>query len=188
MADAPLVKICGLTREEDVDSAIELGADLVGFVVVADSPRGVTLERARELARHAAGRARTVAVYAGAEPDSRDGFDLVQVYGLPAATEHTIVGCRGEQLPELPEGVPVLLDLARGSHPDAAALSAHWTHAAGVRAPVMLAGALDPENVGDAVQAAHPWAVDTARGVERSPGVKDHELIAAFVTAAKEAP
>ena len=87
MSDAPLVKICGLTREDDVDTAIAAGADLVGFVVVADSPRGVTLDRARELAAHAAGRALTVAVYAGSEPDSRDGFDLVQVYGLPADTQ-----------------------------------------------------------------------------------------------------
>jgi phosphoribosylanthranilate isomerase len=188
VADAPLVKICGLTREEDVDSAIELGADLVGFVVVTDSARGVTLDRARELAGHAAGRARTVAVYAGAEPESRDGFDMVQVYGVPAATEHTIVGCREEEPPPLPEGVPVLLDLARGSRPDTAVLAAHWQRAAGVRAPVMLAGALDPGNVGPAVQAVRPWAVDTARGVECAPGIKDRSLIAAFITAAKEAP
>jgi phosphoribosylanthranilate isomerase len=187
VADAPLVKICGLTREQDVDAAIEAGADLVGFVVVADSARGVTLERGRALAAHAAGRVRTVAVYAGAEPVSREGFDLVQVYGMPASTDRTIVGCRDEEPPELPDGVPLLLDLARGSRPDTAALAAHWERAARQRAPVMLAGALDPGNVGLAVQAARPWAVDTARGVEHSPGIKDPDLIAAFVTAAKEA-
>lgn len=187
MADAPLVKICGLTREQDVDAAIELGADLVGFVVVADSPRGVTLDRARALAAHAAGRAQTVAVYAGTEPDSREGFDLVQVYGVPAETQHTIVGVRGEQPPALPDGVPVLFDLARGSRPDAETLAAHWQHAAAQRQPVMLAGSLDPGNVGAAVRAARPWAVDTARGVEAAPGVKDAELIESFLTAAKEA-
>lgn len=187
MADTPLVKICGLTREQDVDAAIDSGADLVGFVVVPDSPRGVPLDRARALAAHAAGRARTVAVYAGAEPESRDGFDLVQVYGVPAFTERTIVGCREEHPPPLPVGVPLLFDLARGSHPDPAALAAHWDRAATQREPVMLAGALDPRNVAQAVRAARPWAVDTARGVESAPGIKDAELIASFITAAKEA-
>ena len=188
MADAPLVKICGLTREADVDTAIAAGADLVGFVVVADSPRGVTLERARELAAHAAGRAQTVAVYAGSEPESREGFDLVQVYGVPADTDRTIVGCRDDgEIPGLPDGVPVLLDLARGSTPDPATLAAHWQRAARRRRPVMLAGALDPTNVTPAVRAARPWAVDTARGVEAQPGIKDPELVVSFVTAAKEA-
>jgi phosphoribosylanthranilate isomerase len=187
VADAPLVKICGLTREEDVDAAIAAGADLVGFVVVADSARGVTLDRARALAAHAAGRARTVAVYAGAEPDSREGFDLVQVYGVPGETERTIVGVRGQESPPLPDGVPVLLDLARGSRPDPDTLAAHWQHAAMQRQPVMLAGSLDPGNVAPAVRAARPWAVDTARGVERAPGIKDPQLLVSFVTAAKEA-
>ena len=56
-----------------------------------------------------------------------------------------------------------------------------------MRQPVILAGSLDPENVADAVHAARPWGVDTARGVETAPGVKDHALIRAFVRNAKEA-
>ncbi len=57
-----------------------------------------------------------------------------------------------------------------------------------MRQPVILAGSLDPENVAEAIAAAHPWAVDTARGVESAPGVKDHDRVRAFVRAAKEAP
>ena len=71
--------------------------------------------------------------------------------------------------------------------PDAEELEAHWARAAEVRQPVILAGSLDPGNVADAVRAARPWGVDTARGVETAPGVKDHDLIRAFVRNAKEA-
>jgi phosphoribosylanthranilate isomerase len=185
---APLVKICGLTREQDVDAAVAAGADLVGFVCVADSRRGVTVERARELAARVPAGVRTVAVSSTdvfpAQPG--EGFDLVQVYGRPQTLDDVIVGFRGPS-GELPEHVPVLLDLARGSSPSGDELRAHWEWAARVRAPVMLAGSLDAENVGEAVRRVRPWAVDTARGVETSPGIKDAGLIEQFVRRAKEA-
>jgi phosphoribosylanthranilate isomerase len=186
------VKICGLTRPEDVDAAVEAGADLVGFVLVASSPRGIDAERALTLADRVPPSVRTVAVFDTA-PDtvpgdvSGRGFDLVQSYDGSARSRDWIFGVRGEPPAELPDGVPVLLDLAFGSRPDAAALRVHWTRAAGVRAPVMLAGSLTPDNVADAVRAVRPWAVDTARGVETSPGVKDHKLIRRFVRGAKDA-
>jgi phosphoribosylanthranilate isomerase len=183
-----LVKICGLTRAEDVDQAVEAGADLVGFVCVADSPRGVTLERAVELARRAPDGVRTVAVFAGPEPDGpADGFDLVQVYGSSQRTSGVILGFRGAPPVGLPDGVPVLLDLERESRPGADSLRSHWARAAGVRAPVLLAGSLDPANVAEAVAAVHPWGVDTARGVEAAPGIKDHALVTRFISNAKEA-
>jgi phosphoribosylanthranilate isomerase len=184
------VKICGLTRPEDVDAAVEAGADLVGFVLVASSPRGISLERALELAARVPSSIQTVAVFDTA-PDTVPGtaegrgFDLVQSYDRSARSRHGIFGVRGEPPADLPAGVPVLLDLAFGSRPDAAALAAHWSRAAGVRAPVMLAGSLTPDNVADAVRTARPWAVDTARGVESSPGAKDHALIRQFVRRAK---
>src|SRR5262249_506173 len=82
---------------------------------------------------------------------------------------------------DLPGEIPVLLDLARESTPDAGALRAHWQRAAGVRAPVMLAGSLEPGNVADAVAAAHPWAVDTAPGVQAAPPVTDHHPVRQFL-------
>ena len=183
-----LVKICGLSREQDVDQAVEAGADLVGFVCVADSRRGITLDRAAELARRVPDGVRTVAVFAGPEPDRpTDAFDLVQVYGPSARTSGVILGFRGAPPDELPKGVPVLLDLERESRPGPDTLRGHWARAAAVRAPVLLAGSLDPGNVAEAVAAAHPWGVDTARGVEASPGVKDHALVTRFVSNAKEA-
>jgi phosphoribosylanthranilate isomerase len=195
-----LVKICGLTRPEDVDAAVEAGADMVGFVLVASSARGIPLELARELAERAPDGIHTVAVFETApdpgsgtvtggvtvpDPGFR-GFDLVQSYDGSTAFRERIMGVRGDPPAELPDGVPVLLDLARGSTPDEGALKAHWARAADVRAPVMLAGSLTPDNVAQAVRAARPWAVDTARGVESQPGIKDHALIRRFIASAKE--
>jgi phosphoribosylanthranilate isomerase len=190
-----LVKICGLTREEDVDAAIAAGADMVGFVLVPDTPRYVELDRARALAARAPAGVKTVAVVdgnvkgTGVLTVATGGvFGLVQTYEMPADFRETIVASRGEPAPGLPADVLVLLDLAYGSRPDAAALHQHWERAARVRQPVILAGSLDPGNVAEAIAVAHPWAVDTSRGVEAVPGVKDHDRVRAFVRAAKEAP
>jgi phosphoribosylanthranilate isomerase len=183
-----LVKICGMTSERDVAAAVEQGADLIGFILVADSPRGVSLDRGRELAAGVPDAVRTVAVYAGLEVHEGvlDHFDLVQVYGLPTSTERTIVGFRGAPV-AVPDVVPVLLDKARNSSPTADALREHWRAAAGVRSPVILAGSLDPDNVAEAVSTARPWAVDTARGVEAEPGIKDHQRMHRFIRNAKDA-
>jgi phosphoribosylanthranilate isomerase len=181
-----LVKICGLGREQDVDAAVAAGADLVGFVLVRSSPRAVTLDRARELAARVPAGVRTVAVVERTD-GGLAGFDLVQAYdheGLPSAA---ILATRGDPPAEAPDGVPLLLDLPFGSRPGPDELLAHWRRAAAVRAPVVLAGSLTPDNVGDAVRAVRPGAVDTARGVETAPGVKDEQLIRRFVTAAREA-
>jgi phosphoribosylanthranilate isomerase len=195
-----LVKICGLTRERDVDAAVAAGADLVGFVLVPGTPRYLDPDRARALAARVPAGVRTVAVVdggrsmgsgpgeAGGRPRSIHGFDLVQTYDTPADFRDTIVASRGEPPAEVPDSVPVLLDLPYGSRPDRAGLEAHWQRAAGVRQPVILAGSLDPGNVAAAIATARPWAVDTARGVESSPGVKDHDLVRAFIRTAKEAP
>jgi phosphoribosylanthranilate isomerase len=211
-----LVKICGLMRPEDVDAAVAAGADLVGFILVEDTPRYLEPDRARALAARVPPHVRTVAVIAGGVGSGTahvDGFDLVQTYDMPtqfrdalgsdpapsdgvglvqtpdmpAQFRDVIVASRGGVPGAVPEGVPILLDLPFGSRPERDELRAHWARAAEARQPVILAGSLDPENVADAVRAARPWGVDTARGVETAPGVKDHALVRAFVRNAKEA-
>ncbi len=191
-----LVKICGLTREQDVDAAVAAGADMVGFVLVPDTPRYVELDRAKALAARVPDGVKTVAVVsggpvgtvpAGGDSPRFDGFDLVQTYETPDDFRDTIVAARGEPPAHVPETVPVMLDLEYGSRPDTEALHKHWERAARMRNPVMLGGSLDPDNVAEAIAVAHPWAVDTSRGVESSPGVKDHDRVRAFVHNAKEA-
>ena len=182
-----LVKICGLTREEDVDAAVAAGADLVGFVLETFSPRHVTPERAAELAARVPGNVRTVAVVAAGDGPDPAITDLVQTYEPAGPLHRTIVAARGEVPDGVPADVPLLLDLAYGSQPDEATLAAHWERASAAPGTVMLAGSLDPQNVAAAVAAARPWAVDTARGVESAPGIKDHDLIRQFVNNAKEA-
>ena len=210
-----LVKICGLMRPEDVDAAVGAGVDLVGFILVEGTPRYLEPDRARALAARVPDRVKTVAVVGSGMPHV-DGFDLVQTYDMPAqlrdglgsdptpadvagragldqtgdAPTHVgdvIVASRGGSPENVPDGVPILLDLPFGSRPDGGELRAHWARAAEVRQPVILAGSVDPGNVAEAVRAARPWGVDTARGVEAAPGVKDHELIRAFIRNAKEA-
>jgi phosphoribosylanthranilate isomerase len=181
-----LVKICGLGREQDVDVAVAAGADLAGFVLVPTSPRAVSLDRARALAARVPQGVRTVAVVERAD-GALAGFDLVQAYDREGLPPQAILASRGDPPEEPPDGMPVLLDLPFGSRPGPAELRTHWRRAATVRAPVVLAGSLTPDNVADAVRTARPWAVDTARGVEREPGVKDAGLIQRFIAAVQEA-
>ena len=195
-----LVKICGMTNADDVDQAVAAGADMIGFVLVPWSPRAVDLDAVRTLRRHVPRGVEAVGVLA----DETAGYaaqvlevaelDRVQVYGPHAAETREVLGERalvGYRLPadEIGADDPVLLDRAFGDEPTAEELAAHWDVVAELgRAGrrVVLAGALSPDNVAAAVSAAQPWGVDVARGVEREPGIKDHDRVSAFIAAARE--
>src|SRR5207248_2506011 len=167
----PLVKVCGLTRQEDVDAAVEAGADMFGFIFAKGSPR-----RAPAVL-DVPDTARSVAVFVG-EAEER-GADLVQVY----ESEPGKVRGRRAFLSR-PDGSDVVYvaDLPwDGDDPD------HWRRVAGLRqmGRVMLAGGLGPENVREAIEAVRPWAVDAASSLEREPGIKDHAKVRAYVEAAR---
>jgi len=162
----PLVKVCGLTREQDVAVAAEAGADLAGFVL-AESPRraGGVLPVPESML--------SVAVVVGDDGDHE--ADLVQRY----ETEN---GHRGRDAVLLRNGREVarVVDRAwQAEDPD------HLERARATQGRLMLAGGLSPENVGPAIQAIRPWAVDASSSLESAPGVKDHERVRAFVTAAR---
>ncbi len=164
----PLVKICGLTREEDVAAAVEAGADMAGFVLAAKSPRrapGVLPVSDTLL---------TVAVVVGMAEG--DGADLVQLY----AEEQGKV--RGRDAVLLREGDEVARVVDLPWHEDD---PTHLERARATEGRVMLAGGLGPENVRSAIEAVRPWAVDASSSLELSPGVKDHERIRAYVEAAR---
>jgi indole-3-glycerol phosphate synthase/phosphoribosylanthranilate isomerase len=163
----PLVKVCGLTRQADVDVAVEAGADLVGFILARESPRRTDelLEAPETVLR--------VAVFVGEEQDT--DADLVQLYAREDGhrSRDAVLKRQGEEvgtvldLPWLEED-PQHLDRAR----------AHDGR-------LMLAGGLDAGNVGKAIAAVHPWAVDSARSTEREPGIKDHDAVREWVAAAR---
>src|SRR6185312_3696978 len=139
----PLVKVCGLTRQEDVDAAVEAGADLCGFIFAQGSPRRATdvLEVPET--------ALSVAVFVG-EPEERDS-DLVQLYEQEEGT------VRGRDAVLLRDGEPVarVADLPwEGEDPD------HWQNAGADEDRLVLAGRLGPDNVRAAIDAVRPWAVD----------------------------
>src|SRR5438067_2662095 len=164
----PLVKVCGLTRKEDVDAAVDAGADMLGFILAEQSPR-----RAPAVLDVPDDRL-SVAVFVG-EPQEAQA-DLVQLY----SREEGLV--RGREARLLREGEPVaeVIDLPWGRGDPL-----HLQRAAATEGRVMLAGRLGPDNVREAVRAVRPWAVDAASQLETEPGVKDHDKVRAFVAAAR---
>ena len=161
----PLVKICGLTREEDVAAAAEAGADLAGFVL-AESPR----RAAQPLP--VPDSMLSVGVFVG-EPEDL-GTDLIQLYA-----EENGHRARDGVLLRKREAVARVLDLPWLEEDEG-----HLQRAADVDGRVLLAGGLGPENVRAAIDSVRPWAVDTSRGTEAEPGIKDHDKVRAFVEAA----
>jgi indole-3-glycerol phosphate synthase / phosphoribosylanthranilate isomerase len=162
----PFVKICGLTREEDVAAAAEAGADFAGFVL-AESPRRA----------HAPlpvpDSMLSVGVYVGEAEDV--GTDLVQLYA-----EDNGHRARDGVLLRTDAEVAKVLDLPWLEEDEG-----HLERAARVEGRVLLAGGLSPGNVRAAIETVHPWAVDASRSTEASPGIKDHDKVRAFVEAAR---
>ncbi len=163
----PLVKVCGLTRQEDVDVAVDAGADLVGFILAAESPRrtDALLDAPDTVLR--------VAVFVG-EQDETDA-DLVQFYARESGHR-----ARDAALLRRGERVGSVVDLPWEQDDPS-----HIERARVTEGRVMLAGGLGPDNVRDAVAAVRPWAVDSARSTESSPGIKDHDAVRRWVEAAR---
>jgi indole-3-glycerol phosphate synthase/phosphoribosylanthranilate isomerase len=166
LVSRPLAKVCGLTRQEDVDAAVEAGADMLGFVLVERSPRRA------EAVLDVPESALSVAVFV--EETVETDADLVQFYPDDGGS------VRGREALLLRDGREVgrLLDQPwHGRDPE------HWSAAAGATGRIVLAGGLGPDNVRDAIAAVHPWGVDASSSLEREPGVKDHDKVRAFVEA-----
>lgn len=168
----PLVKVCGLTREEDVAVAAEAGADMLGFVLVDGSPRRA--EAVLPVSDTVSDTLLTVAVVVGTSESA--GADLVQRYEPEAGK------VRGRDAVLLRDGEEVarVVDL-----PWLEDDPTHLDRARAVEGRLMLAGGLGPENVRAAIAAVQPWAVDASSSLEVAPGIKDHDRIRAYVEAAR---
>ena len=208
-------KICGITTREALDAAIAGGADYVGLVFCAKSPRHLEIDEASELARHARGRVKIVALTVDADdatlaqiidevsPDylqlhgtesSERVAAIKQRFGRPVikaiavATSYDAAGAQ-----QYAGSADVILFDAKAP-PGAARLGGHgrtfdWNvlnRVAG-RMPFMLSGGLGPANVAEAIALTRATAVDVSSGVESAPGVKDIELIRRFLQAVKTA-
>jgi len=200
------IKICGISREIDVDAAVNAGADAVGFVFYAKSPRNVTLARAAELARALPPFVTPVALFVNPT--------TVEVAAVCAAIPQVLLQFHGDEAPafcasfQRPylRAIRVssrvdLLDSAR-QHPHAQAILFDadvegfggggkvfdWSLIpSDVPRPVVLSGGLHVGNVIQGIQAVRPWAVDVSSGVESARGIKDADKIRQFCDAVREA-
>ena len=208
-----IVKICGLSTREGLDAAIEAGADMVGFVFFPPSPRHLSLETARELGERTNGRAAKVALTVDADDatlarivetlhpdilqlhgkesaarlrDIKQKFglelmkviavetaaDLVALRGYVGVADRILFDARAPDEATRPGGLGAVFDWRLLEHLDSTA-------------PFMVSGGLDAQNVAEAVRVSRATGVDVSSGVERSPGMKDPELIRAFIRAAR---
>lgn len=206
---APEIKICGVTDAPALDSAIAAGANHLGFVFFAPSPRDLAFDRAAMLGARAGGRANKVGVFVDPADDLLDraitaaGLDALQVHKVSAARRAAIqarfglpvwavVAVRRRSDLDAPVEVADRVIFDAGTPGDAAlpggmGLRFDWSWLTGRRFPLPwgLAGGLSAGNIGEAIARTAAPLVDTSSGVETSPGVKDPELIRAFCAAAR---
>lgn len=208
-----VVKICGLSTRETLDVALDAGADMVGFVFFEASPRHLDLAAARDLGAHVKGRAQKVALTVDADDarfanivdalkpdllqlhgsetvarvrDVKEKFgipvmkvlpvaiaaDLAVLPGYAAVSDRILFDARAPKDATRPGGLGVPFDW-------------HLLENIDAKIPFMLSGGLTPQNVADAIHITLAKGVDVSSGVERAPGVKDPDMIRAFIRAAR---
>jgi phosphoribosylanthranilate isomerase len=207
------VKICGLSTRETLDAALQAGADMVGFVFFPASPRHISLETARDLGRQAKGRAVKVALTVDADDatlanivevlrpdilqlhgsetvarlrDIKQTFglqvmkaiavetaaDLAPLPGYAAIADRILFDARAPKEATRPGGLGAVFDW-------------HVLENLDLKLPFMVSGGLNAANVAEAVRVTRAGGVDVSSGVEHTPGVKDPEMIRAFIHAAR---
>lgn len=195
------IKLCGLSRPEDITAANALEPDFVGFVFAPKSRRYVTAEQAQTLRKQLSSAIQAVGVFVDEEPERVAALleagiiDLAQLHGrededylarLRALTRNPIIQAFQVKTPEDLERDQsssadyILLDSGAGTR-----TTFDWGLLTSVRCPYLLAGGLGPDNAARAVRTLHPWGVDVSSGIETG-GVKDMKKMAAFVAAVRK--
>ncbi|SNZ10939.1 phosphoribosylanthranilate isomerase [Hydrogenobacter hydrogenophilus] len=196
------VKFCGLKRREDVEKALSLGVDYIGFVLYPKSPRFVSFDELKELVHSAGNSIKKVGVMVNPEYEEvkralDTGIDLVQLHGEESfqlakkiGISRVIKAFRVKDdlhiAQEWQLAYAILLDTYSEKAYGGTGKTFDWKIAEkfvkeGFR--VFLSGGLNPSNVIHAVKKVNPYAVDVSSGIEVSPGVKDHKKMIAFVEA-----
>jgi phosphoribosylanthranilate isomerase len=186
-----IVKVCGITRREDAEVAVEAGASAIGFIFYKPSPRYVTPEKARELGDSL--NVWKVGVFVDESPTDIEAvmraanLDVAQIYGDTSVLSFRVWhAVRIQSESSARQG--------GGQHPAEAlfldssgnGLSFNWALARNAAPKVIIAGGLDASNVREAIRIAQPWGVDASSRLEISPGIKDHEKMWRFIESARE--
>lgn len=195
------VKICGITRIEDAQAAVEAGCDAIGLVFYEPSPRFVSLERAQKIVASIPPFVNTVGLFVDAEPSyiqqvlQHVRLDLLQFHGDESAQECQQFGVPYmkairvqpdtnllQYAKEFEQAKALLLDAFIEGVPGGTGQKFDWNIIPkALPIPVVLAGGLTPENVSEAIEQVNPYAVDVSGGVEIKKGIKDAAKIAAFM-------
>ena len=198
------VKICGITRTQDARLAVDAGADAIGLVFYAKSPRFVTNTKAAEISQLIPVFVSRVALFKDAEKQMIESvlrqveIDLIQFHGSESAdfceqfdrpyikalgmktAEHNVDYLKtSAQLYQSAKAL--LLDAHAPGEAGGTGETFDWTSTGNINKPVILAGGLTAGNVKQAIGIVHPFAVDVSSGVESSPGIKDKEKMTAFM-------
>jgi len=198
------VKICGITRCEDAQLVVDAGVDAIGLVFYEKSSRFVSNMRAAEISRIIPAFVSRVALFKDADKQTVDSvlagveIDLLQFHGsetddfceqfkLPyikalgmKGTEHD-VNFLLANVEKYRSAKALLLDGHAPGEAGGTGESFDWASITTVAKPIVLAGGLTPDNVKQAIDLVHPFAVDVSSGVESSPGIKDKDKVAAFM-------
>lgn len=198
------VKICGITRCEDAQLAVDAGADAIGLVFYEKSPRFVSNTQAAEISQMIPAFVNRVALFKDAEKQVVDAvlqaveIDLVQFHGSETADfceqfNHPYIkalGMKGTEhdadflqanVEKYCSAKALLLDGHAPGEAGGSGESFDWASIAAVEKTIVLAGGLTPANVRQAIELVHPFAVDVSSGVESAPGIKDKDKIADFM-------
>ena len=201
-------KICGITRVEDAEAAAEMGADAVGLVLYATSPRAVPVESVTTLFGQLPNRIRRVALFVNPESElvqravASQCVDLLQFHGSESAQFCRQFGVpymkairvqdfqqAMDEIEQHPNAEMILLDKYVENVPGGTGQSFDWSLAAQLVAdtelPVVLAGGLHPDNVAAAIEQVKPFGVDVSSGVEKAPGEKDLAAMRNFIEMSK---
>lgn len=199
------IKICGLTRAEDVKTAIGAGADAIGFVFTA-SPRRIDIDTAIRLCAYVPEGVLRVGLFLDQEGHeverviSAVALDILQfhggeteqfcvAFGLPWLKAVAMENAESMRLAErdYPGAAGLLLDSHSKGNRGGSGKQFDWSLARPLTKPVWLAGGLNAENVGQAIHTVRPFAVDVSSGVEAQPGIKDKTKVMAFIKAVRKA-
>jgi phosphoribosylanthranilate isomerase len=192
------VKICGITRMDDAEAAVAVGARALGFVFWPRSPRFIDPHRARAIVAALPPFVTPVGLFVNQPIEYVNGVaSLVRLGAVQLHGDETIQYAAGAMTPVIkavsvgqavdmwPARTRLLLDAHDPIQRGGTGKTIDWSAAAQVasRRPVLLAGGLNPDNVADAIRSVRPFGIDVSSGVERAPGVKDHDKIRALFEA-----